>query len=155
MISIEDIMKAQDKWGAAVVAVGRLKNERAACEVAAAEAVDRLYAFDTSEVLFKPTRAAVVPFRNSRRGALSYFIGGDDEYPEDNGFAMVPWVKVRFENAHHHLQGNRACAMGSYFFTDAAGDELRVEYTLGYLEDENGALRICLHHSSMPYEKIV
>ena len=40
--------------------------------------------------------------------------------------------------------------MGNYFFTDSNGDEVKVEYTFGYVSDENGNLRIQVHHSSMP-----
>ena len=40
--------------------------------------------------------------------------------------------------------------MGNYFFTSPEGDEVKVEYTFGYVLDEAGAVRINLHHSSMP-----
>ena len=43
-----------------------------------------------------------------------------------------------------------ALAMGNYFFTSPEGDEVKVEYTFGYVLDEAGAVRINLHHSSMP-----
>merc|ERR1719213_754683 len=43
--------------------------------------------------------------------------------------------------------------MGDYFFTDATtGAEVRVEYTFAYKRCEDGVVRICLHHSSVPYE---
>ncbi len=151
MITCEDIEKAQKAWADAVVAVGALMDDRPSCEKSAAEAVERLYAFSDGEVLFKPTRAVAAPFRNTRQGALSYFIGGDADFPEDTGFAMNPWISVRFENHVHHLQGNRACAMGHYYFRGPDGSELKVEYTFGYMETPEGSVKICLHHSSMPY----
>jgi hypothetical protein len=40
--------------------------------------------------------------------------------------------------------------MGNYFFTRPEGDEVKVEFTFGYMLDEFGALRINLHHSSVP-----
>ena len=42
-------------------------------------------------------------------------------------------------------------AMGNYFFTDPDGNEVMVEYTFGYMLDDNDELRIVLHHSSLPY----
>ena len=48
------------------------------------------------------------------------------------------------------LDDNRALAMGNYFFTGPDGSETKVEYTFGYVEDEDGVLRIQVHHSSMP-----
>ena len=50
------------------------------------------YAFDTEEVLFKPTFTKEVVFRNTIDLALSYFIKGD--VTEDNGFALKPWEKI-------------------------------------------------------------
>ena len=44
-----------------------------------------------------------------------------------------------------------ALAMGNYFFTATKGDVIKVEYTFGYIKDGDGALRIILHHSSIPY----
>jgi len=82
---------------------------------------------------------------------LSYFIGGNAEYPEDKGFALQPWTKVRFENATLLLEENRALAMGNYFFTDLNGDETKVEYTFGYVKGEDGSLNIDVHHSSLPF----
>ena len=42
--------------------------------------------------------------------------------------------------------------MGDYVFVDAtSGDEVRVEYTFGYKRNDDGKVRICLHHSSVPY----
>ena len=40
--------------------------------------------------------------------------------------------------------------MGNYFFADQRGMDTKVEYTFGYIQDEEGRLRIQLHHSSMP-----
>jgi hypothetical protein len=57
---------------------------------------------------------------------------------------------VRFENTDIILNESTALAMGNYFFTSPEGDEVKVEYTFGYIVDSSGNLRIQLHHSSMP-----
>jgi len=59
---------------------------------------------------------------------------------------------VRFENVEVITSGATAMAMGNYFFTTPDGDEVKVEYSFGYLLDDAGNLRINLHHSSMPFE---
>ena len=82
---------------------------------------------------------------------MSYFVGGNGEYPEDKGFAIHPWTKVRFENAATFLHGDYAVAIGNYFFTQTDGTEVKVEYTFGYIKHENGNLKINLHHSSLPF----
>ena len=40
--------------------------------------------------------------------------------------------------------------MGNYFFTTSDGEEVKVEFSFGYIVDSSGELRIQLHHSSMP-----
>jgi len=118
---------------------------------AAEDLVDDLYAYQTGQVLFKPTKAADIKFRMTKAGALSYFIGDNKDFPEDKGFALEPWTNVRFENAGIYINGDVAVAMGKYFFTPLKGDIVKVEYTFGYVEDDGGNPKIFLHHSSLPY----
>ena len=103
-------------------------------------------------VLFKPTLAATDQFRPTFQTALSYFVASNNACPEDQGFAIKGWTSVRFENSDVIINGNTALAMGNYFFTSQEGFEVKVEYTFGYILDDNGDLRIQLHHSSMPAE---
>ena len=151
MITKEQVLEAQEKWGEGVVKIGSLKDSRSECESFASTFLDDRYAFELGTVLFKPTKCAVEQFRPSKAEAISYFIAGEDRAcNEDKGFAINPWTKVRFENAGIILEENRAIAMGNYFFTDLEGNEAKVEYTFGYKLD-NGVLKIDLHHSSFPY----
>ena len=151
MVSQENVIDAQNKWGAGVVKIGSLKDNRAECEAYSNEFLDELYAFGDGPVLFKPTKCALQQFRPIKDEALSYFIAGENRAcAEDSGFALQPWTKVRFENAGYILEANRAIAMGNYFFTTVDGLEVKVEYTFGY-KVSNGELKIDLHHSSFPY----
>ncbi len=152
MITKDEVLNAQKIWGETIVEIGKLKENREACEKAAAEKIDVLYAFDKGAVLFKPTRAAEKQFRLTRRAAISYFIGGDPDFPEDSGFALQPWSAVRFENADIVLDDHTALAMGNYFFTETGtGAVKKVEYSFGYMRSSNGTLKITLHHSSVPF----
>ena len=85
--------------------------------------------------------------------ALSYFLGGDSSFcSEDDGFAMKPWVEVKFENSGFIIENDRAIAMGNYFFTSQDNLTVKVEYTFGYILDEKEYdLKIIFHHSSIPY----
>lgn len=151
MISKTQVENAQNTWGEGVVKIGSLKENRAECETFANEFLDQLYAFEFGPVSFKPTKCAIKQFRPTKIEALSYFIAGEDRAcPEDTGFAIQPWTKVRFENSNIILEENRAIAMGNYFFTDVNGVEAKVEYTFGY-KLVDGQLKIDLHHSSFPY----
>ncbi|WP_353778375.1 hypothetical protein [Winogradskyella sp. 3972H.M.0a.05] len=151
MITKENVLEAQTKWGNGVVKIGSLKDQRSECEAYASEFLGQRYAFEAGPVLFKPTKCAIEQFRPTKPEALSYFIAGDDRAcKEDKGFAIQPWTKVRFENAGFILEENRAIAMGNYYFTDLNGDEAKVEYTFGYKLIE-GELKIDVHHSSFPF----
>ena len=151
MVTKEQVLEAQNKWGEGVVKIGSLKESRSECEAFATEFLDKLYSFENGSVLFKPTKCAVEQFRPTKQKALSYFIAGDDRAcDEDKGFAIQPWTKVRFENTDFLLEENRAVAMGNYYFTDLDGNEAKVEYTFGYKSIGN-ELKIDLHHSSFPY----
>merc|ERR1719353_932173 len=127
---------------------------------AAGEAAGKLYGYGHSDVLFKPTKATKHPFRATAQEAMSYFVGADamknDAFKgEDAGFAInggKGWKSVTFKNHQIELYGDVAHAMGDYVFVDAtSGDEVRVEYTFAYKRCEDGNVRICLHHSSVPY----
>ena len=150
MITREGIEKAQQAWGEGIVAMASAHLEEGDYVGIAQNHVETLYAYGMSTVLFKPTLAAVEQFRPTFEQALSYFVASNNACPEDKGFAIKGWTKVRFENTDIILDGSTALAMGNYFFTAPEGDEVKVEYTFGYVLDDAGALRINLHHSSMP-----
>lgn len=150
-IATKEILEAQQKWGEGIVNIGKVFTDKGDYTKIAEEHIDSLYAFETVPVLFKPTKAADRQFRLTREDALSYFVGGNTDFPEDQGFALHPWTKVRCENAAVFLHGDYAVAMGNYFFTQTDGKEVKVEYTFGYLKGNSGRLRINLHHSSLPY----
>ena len=152
MITKEQVLDVQQKWGSGVVKIGSLKDRRAECEAFASEFLDDRYAFEGENVLFKPTKCESEQFRPTKLEALSYFIAGDDRAcNEDKGFAIQPWTNVRFENTGIILEENRAISMGNYFFTDLDGNEAKVEYTFGY-KLIDGELKIDVHHSSFPFK---
>lgn len=142
----EDILNAQKEWAEAIVDIGKAENP----EITAQDIIDKLYGYDTGTVLFKPTLASDDPFRGTKEEALSYFVGGS--IAEDKGFALAPYTKVRFENEDIITQCNTALSMGEYYFTKTDGSEIKVEYSFGYIRDEDGNLKINLHHSSLPYQ---
>ncbi|WP_109299373.1 hypothetical protein [Aquimarina sp. AU474] len=151
MITKQEVENAQKAWGQGVVRIGTLQSDKEQCKTFTQNFVDEQYDFDTKEVLFKPTKAGVQQFRINKEGAISYFIGSNSKYDEDQGFALQPWIHVRFENAAIILEENRALAMGNYFFTDTNNVETKVEYTFGYHKKPNGKLKIDVHHSSLPF----
>ena len=149
-IAEAEVEKAQKVWADGIVAIGRAYSNGGNYRALAAEHVDELYGYDEGTVLFKPTKAASEQFRLNEAEALSYFVGGIVD--EDSGFALQPWSAVRFENAEIITDSDSAVAMGNYFFTDATtGEEVKVEFTFGYVRGADGNLLINIHHSALPY----
>ena len=153
MVSLEDVERAQKEWGDGIVAISQAHRNGGDCIEIATNHINTLYAYQIGPVMFKPTLAAIDQFRPTFESALSYFVASNNACPEDEGFAIKGWTNVRFENHKVTADGNGAFAMGNYFFTDPEGFEVKVEYTFGYIEDEDSNLRIQLHHSSMPAAK--
>lgn len=152
MVSLAEVKDAQRAWGEGIVAIATAHTNGGDYVGLATDHVNTLYAYQMGPVLFKPTLAATDQFRPTFETALSYFVASNNACPEDQGFAIKGWTNVRFENSDVIIDGNTALAMGNYFFASQEGSEVKVEYTFGYIKDDDGSLRIQLHHSSMPAE---
>ena len=149
-ITREEVINVQKTWGDAIVSIGKAYSNKGNYKALAVKTVDTLYGYDEGAVLFKPTKALKKQFRLTKEDALSYFATGIVH--EDDGFAIQPWNKVRFENAGIIIDNDSAIAMGNYYFTDVnTGKEVKAEFTFGYFKDENRKLLINVHHSSFPY----
>eukprot|EP00912_Choanoflagellata_sp_UC4_P001041 UC4_evm1s642 len=160
-ITETEVHELQANWANAITSISQAYLEKRDFVAEAANAAANLYGYGHTNVLFKPTKATLNPFRPTGADAMSYFVGNDavqegQGYPEDGGFAInggSGWSNVVFDNHQIDLNGNIAIAMGQYVFTCATtGDNVRVEYTFGYKRNEDGKARIFLHHSSVPYE---
>ena len=151
-ITAREVELAQDRWAKAIVDIGDVYMKGGDLVKCASGHIKDLYGYD-GKVLFKPTKCAIVQFRPTIDGALSYFIGDDfaqKGFSEDQGFAIAPYVAVRFRNHEIIEETTRAIAMGNYFFTKLDGQLIKVEYTFGYRR-RKGKLVIDVHHSSLPY----
>jgi len=158
-ITMGEVQTAQQDWADAIKAISYAHLNGGNVVTEAEDAAAKLYSYNYTAVLFKPTKAAEYPFRPTGTGALSYFVGGDKivgGYDEDKGFALGPdgvgWSEVTLTNHQVIFNGATAQAMGEYFFTSAADSSVtKVEYTFGYKRNPDCKIRIYLHHSSRPY----
>ena len=154
-ITDQELEQAREVWGNALVAVSKAYEDGgidAAREVANG-ALDAAYGYNMGPVLFKPTLASgEQTFRPTRDGALSYFVGHSDEYPGDGGFGIKGWRKVESETSASFIKDDVAMWMGWVTFTDKDGNITKVDKSWGYKKDDEGTLRIVLHHSSLPYQ---
>tara|TARA_B100000945_G_C20264928_1_gene541117 strand:- start:224 stop:682 length:459 start_codon:yes stop_codon:yes gene_type:complete len=152
MITKNDVVEVQKEWSDGIINIGKAYIRNEDYSELTNKFIDKLYAFDLGEVLFKPTLASDVQFRLKRDSALSYFIAGNKDFSEDNGFALKGWLDIIWENASIKIEHEIAIAMGNYYFINET-EKLKVEFSFVYKRVENGTLKIILHDSHLPYQK--
>ena len=152
MITREEVEAIQKKWSDGLLEIVNKHQNNQDYINCASNFIDTLYYYDFGQVLFKPTLASEIQFRNTKESALSYFVGNNDNFKEDNGFALKSWTNIRWENSGLQLFEDIAIVMGNYYFLDN-DSELKIEFSIVYKKDNNGDLRIILHDSHLPYQK--
>jgi hypothetical protein len=153
-ITESEVLAAQKAWGEALVAISTTYDTKGivAAKALAEKVIDSAYGYQFGTVLFKPTlTVAPQTFRTTRAGALAYFVGGDPAFPMDQGFALNGWRSVEIKNAGVFVAGDTATTMGNVMITNKDGKVTTVDKTWQFFKDDNGKLRIILHHSSLPY----
>lgn len=152
-----EVNAAQQAWCDGLLKIGKISKNGGDYKAAAAEVIDNLYDYGDGKVFFKPTLASGKnTFRPTREGAISYFVGGNREFPEDSGFALKNWVMVRYDNnaSENGIQifGNIAITMGNMYFTNTKGEQVMVDKTLVFRKCKDGKLRLCVHKSALPFD---
>lgn len=158
IITYDEVNAAQQAWCDALVKIGKLKEDGGDYRTFAEQVLTDAYNYDNGKVFFKPTLAyGEQTFRNDKKGALAYFIGGDVDYPNDKGFALTPWVKARYDNAGQNnegiqIYGSVAITMGNVWVTGKDGKEVMVDKTWVFKKGKDGKLKIIVHKSSLPFD---
>lgn len=156
-ITEADVNAAQQAWCDGLVKISQTAKEGGDAKAVAGQVIDDLYDYQEGVVFFNPTLAyGKNTFRPTRAGALAYFVGGNKEFPEDTGFALKDWVKVRYDNnaAKKGIQihGDIAITMGNVYLTNAQGEEVMVDKTFVFRRCQDGKLRLCVHKSALPFD---
>ncbi len=158
IITYDEVNTAQQAWCDALVKIGQIKEEGGDYKAFAEQVLSEAYNYDQGKVFFKPTLAfGDQTFRNDKKGALAYFVGGDADYPNDKGFALTPWVKARYDNAGTknegiQIYGSVAITMGNVWVTGKNGKDVMVDKTWVFKKGKDGKLRIIVHKSSLPFD---
>ncbi len=152
MIKKEEVLQFQKIWGDGIIGIGKTFQDKGDYQLEAKRFVSSLYSYESELVLFKPTLASDIQFRLDHVSALSYFIGGNANFSEDEGFAIKGWSRITWENVGIKIMQDCAICMGNYFFCLEDKEDLKVEYTI-VLKKINGILKIILHDSHLPYQK--
>ena len=145
-IDEDTVKKFLKSWIKGVIEIGQSHASGKNYEVVASLFLSKHYAFDESDVLFKPTFTRNVIFRNTKEEALSYFIKGN--IAEDDGFAIRPWKTIEALEVHTNIEENFSIAMGILELCPCNDNKLtRIAFTF-VMEVFNASLKIRAHHSS-------
>lgn len=151
-VTKEEVTAALDGWGKGLVSIAKAKREGKDYVAQAKAVLDGGYGYHEGTVLFKPTLATKGNFfRGSYDSALSYFVGGNKDFPGDAGFALNPWEDAKFEIAGIITGEKHGIVMGNKLLKQTNGTITVANFTMGFYRSANGGLKINLHHSSLPY----
>lgn len=153
-ITQAEVEAAQAAWGRGLVSISEAYEHEGplAAKEVASQFIRSAYAYEYKGVLFKPTlTSGEQTFRNDFRGALAYFVGQDDLYPSDSGFALKGWRDVQFDNEGILFFGASALLNCKAFLTNKDGQVVVVNKSLGFIKTKDGKIKLKLHHSSLPY----
>lgn len=154
-ITETDLNDARMRWGDGLIAISRAYEEKGIDHATniASDILDELYGFEFGPLLFKPTLSGgSQTFRPTKQGALSYFVGHNPEYPNDSGFGIKHWRKMTSQTSSVFINQDVAMWMGWVTLTNKDGDTVTVDKSFGYKKAPDGAVKIILHHSSLPFE---
>lgn len=76
-ITEAEVHELQSNWANAIKTISSTFLNKGDYVATAGDAAAELYGYGHSNVLFKPTKAAKVPFRPTGTDAMSYFVGGN------------------------------------------------------------------------------
>lgn len=155
-VSEAEVIAATEAWGKGLVSISVAydgnENNFEKAKAVASDFIDKAYGYQLGPVLFKPTLTRhPQTFRTTKTGAMAYFVGHDKAYPYDDGFALLPWRSVSYKPVGIQINGAVASTMGRLELRDAEGNATVVDKTWVFKKDDRGALRIIVHHSSLPF----
>ena len=142
-IEVENFLNS---WKDGVIDIGIAYQEGIDYRENARTFIETHYAFDTGDVLFKPTFTNDVVFRNNLEDALSYFVAGD--ISEDSGFAIKPWEEIKTSEISFILDHNLCAVMGVLDLKPLNSENKTKIACTFILVKDNDKFKIKIHHSS-------
>lgn len=146
VINKEQINSFLNSWADGILAIGKCYLEKEDYIQRALNFIEKHYAFDNENVMFKPTFTQEKIFRNDKESALSYFVGG--KVPEDSGFAIKPWESIDLSEVNYLIENNFSAVMGTLHLKSFENEEISVIAFTFVLEKYNDSVKIKIHHSS-------
>lgn len=155
-ITVAEVNAAQQGWCDALISIAKAHADGGDYKAIATTVLSTVYNYDNGIVLFNPTLSfGAQTFRLDKESAAAYFIGGNPKFPNDNGFALKPWVTCSYTNAGNNegviIEGETAMTMGNVTLIDATGTQTTVDKFFAFKRGADGKLKIIVHKSALPY----
>ena len=145
-MELEKINEFLFSWSKGVIDIGEIYREGGDYRKSAKLFLDTHYAFEETDVLFKPTYTTDVIFRNKVDEALSYFISGN--ITEDSGFAIKPWQSISSSDINFLIEDHICAVMGVLELKSEVTENItKIAFTF-ILKKTGQKLKIKIHHSS-------
>ena len=168
-ITNEEMVAQQEAWcSAGLLGISKTYHEKGFknAKKLASQIIDAWYGHNLLPdkevpVAFNPTWTYdKTTFRTTKRGALSYFVGGDKKFPIDPGFALgapgevrSQWVSCKIKNAVNFAAGNVGFTMGNVMVEAKNGYKSTVDKTWVFVKNpETGEIKCVLHESATPFD---
>ena len=168
-ITNKEMIAQQEAWcSAGLLGISKTYHEKGFKEAKklASQIIDAWYGYNLLPnkkvpVAFNPTWTYdKTTFRTTKRGALSYFVGGDKKFPIDPGFAIgapgkerSQWVSCEIKNAVNFAAGNVGFTMGNVIVEAKNGYKSTVDKTWIFVKNpETGEIKCVLHESATPFD---
>ena len=167
-ITNEEMVAQQEAWcSAGLLGISKTYHEKGFKDAKklASQIIDAWYGHNLLPnkkvpVAFNPTWTYdKTTFRTTKRGAVSYFVGGDKKFPIDPGFALgapgevrSQWISCKIKNAVNFAAANVGFTMGNVMFEAENGFKSAVDKTWIFVKNpETGEIKCVLHESATPF----
>ena len=139
-----NIQELQENWGENIIKLGKMNKEEQESNIF--DVLNKLYAYDTSNICFKPTMKDDISRYNSIEGARDYFLGATIK---DKGFVNNKWTEILFNTNETIKLDDCMISNGTYYFNKPHENIfIKAFYTMVF----NKTGQLIVHHSSLPVE---
>lgn len=150
-ISKSEIIAFQKAYGVSFNAISQSIENNSYYETAAKKHIDKNYNLSEGKVMFKIGHNDDEPYRYNYDGILSYLIGKNKEFPNDQGIAKENWRKMEWKNDGIIYEGNDlAIVMGKVKMVKEDNEELSQNFTMFLKKNTQGELKLVAHKITIP-----
>lgn len=150
-ITVSEIIAFQRAYGNSFNIISRAIEDNSYYETAAKNHIDKNYNFKEGKVMFKLGHEDNIPYRDSYEGLLSYLIGKNKKFPNDQGIAKENWRKLEWKNdGIINKNSNVAVIIGNVVMERNDDKRIVQNFTMCLRRDSQGEVKLIAHKITNP-----